>query len=152
MFHLISGVTAYIPQYSLSRQISVVKFSLATNHVCFLWPPKITMVLTNVASAFLVKLAFLKTYVCLSKVLTLRVMFVLSGVQKPPKWLAMFGLLFWPTVYINPILISRQSHHILPQPFYSNHREKRKMCVLSGFQIGHDHAYIGSAFLTHWTS
>ena len=64
----------------------------------------------------------------------------------------MFGLLFWPTVYINPILISRQSHHILPQPFYSNHREKRKMCVLSGFQIGHDHAYIGSAFLTHWTS
>ena len=58
----------YTPIFSLPPDLSRQIF-FGDRSCLFLWPPRITMLLKDVGSAFFTKFAFLKTYVCLSKVL-----------------------------------------------------------------------------------
>jgi hypothetical protein len=109
MSRLLSGPPAFVPRYSLSRQISAVKKASEMMHVCFLWPPKFKLS-PRMSGLLFRSTAFLKTYVLLSKSSKTGVMCVLSGLQKLISYLPMFCVCFsTDCIYTPNTLFSHQT-------------------------------------------
>lgn len=90
--------------------------------------------------------AFFKTFVRLSKVRTVRIMFVLSGVQNPPKRPVMLGLLSWLCIHVYSILCSFADIDCLSR--LSKNAQRPAMSVFLASKIRYEITDVGSAVLT----